>query len=260
MLHKISLIITTFQRVNLLKWGLYSLSRQDIPWEYETLVINDGVEDESEEVCKQYQSKLHLKYIFSGQRNLEGHPVWRVPGFAINIGVRRASGDILILSCAEMLHLNDTVARLGVLVLDNPKSLGIPLGKDDRDGAFLNEIERTHGVFDLNTLNRCADLDTRMPFLMALQRAQFEAIGGYDEDFTGVAYDDRDFVDRLLRNGCVHQKTDALALHLYHPRADGYYDQGGPKAWDYNKNLFFSRMGSIVRNQGREWGRLDPGQ
>ncbi len=260
MKHKISIIITTFQRVHLLRWGLYSLSLQNIPWDFETIVINDGVDDETEEICNLYKDKLHLKYVFSGQRNLDKESSWRVPGFAINIGVKQSCGDILVLSCAEMLHINPTIPRLTLPILENPKLLGIPLGKDDRDGAFLECIERNNGVFDLDTLNRCANLYTKMPFLMALHRSAYFEIGGYDEDFIGVAYDDRDFMDRLLRNGCDYCQTDAVTVHLYHPRAEGYYEGEGPSAWDYNKDLFFSRMGQIVRNQGREWGGLDQAQ
>lgn len=254
--HKVSIIITTFQRTHLLRWGLYSLSLQTMPFEFETIVVNDGIQDETEEICNEFKEKLNLKYIFSGQRNLGGDPVWRVPGFAINIGVKQSSGDILVMCCAEMLHVNDTIARLTRPILKTPKLLGIPVGKDDRNGALLECINKNNGTFDPETYNKCVDLYTRMPFLMALHRSQFMEIGGYDEDFVGIAYDDRDFIDRLLGNGCHYCLTDAKTAHLYHPRADGYYEGEGPPEWDYNKNLYFSRIGKILRNEGSEWGRL----
>ena len=254
--HKVSIIITTFQRVHLLRWGLYSLSQQTMPFEFETIVVNDGLQDETEEICNEFKEKLNLKYIFTGQRNLNGDSVWRVPGFAMNIGVKQSSGDILVMCCAEMLHVNHTIARLTKPILDNPKLLGIPVGKDDRDGALLECITKNNGTFDVATYNNCVDLYTKMPFLMALHRSQFIEIGGYDEDLVGIAYDDRDLIDRLLGNGCHYCPTDAATAHLYHPRAKGYYKGEGPLEWDYNKNLFFSRIGKIVRNEGKEWGKL----
>lgn len=254
--HKVSIIITTFQRVHLLKWGLYSLSLQTMPFDFETIVVNDGLQDETEEICNEFKEKLNLKYIFTGQRNINGELVWRVPGFAMNIGVKQSSGDILVICCAEMLHINDTIARLTTPILDNPKLLSIPVGKDDRDGAFLECINKHNGTFDLDTYDKCIDLNTRLPFLMALHRSQFFEIGGYDEDFVGIAYDDNDFIQRLLSYGCIYCQTDAATVHLYHPRADGYYVGGGPPEWEYNKNLYFSRIGKIVRNEGREWGIL----
>jgi Glycosyltransferases, probably involved in cell wall biogenesis len=254
--HKVSIIIATFQRTHLLRWGLYSLSQQTMPFEFETIVVNDGIQDESEEICNEFKEKLNLKYIFTGQRNIGGDPVWRVPGFAINIGVKQATGDILVMCCAEMLHVNDTIAKLTKPILDNPKLLGIPLGKDDRTGALLGSINKNNGTFAPEMFDQCVILDTKMPFLMALHRSQFIEIGGYDEDFIGIAYDDRDFIDRLLKNGCEYFQTDAKTAHLYHPRAAGYYEGGGPPEWDYNKNLYFSRIGKIVRNEGREWGKI----
>lgn len=250
---KVSIIITTFQRTHLLKWGLYSLSLQTMPFDFETIVVNDGIQDETESICNEFEEKLNLKYIFSGQRNLNGDLVWRVPGFAINIGVKQSSGDILVLCCAEMLHINHTIARLTNPILDNPKLLGIPVGKDDRDGDFLEVINKQNGTFELDVYNKCIALNTRMPFLMALHRSQFFEIGGYDEDFVGIAYDDNDFIDRLLRNGCSYCQTDAVTVHLYHPRAKDYYKH--PPEWEYNKNLYYSRIGKIVRNEGREWGK-----
>ena len=254
--HKVSIVITTYQRVHLLRWGLYSLSLQTMPFEFETIVVNDGLQDETEEICNEFKEKLNLKYIFTGQRNLNGDSVWRVPGFAMNIGVKQSSGNILVMCCAEMFHVNHTIARLTKPILDNPKLLGIPVGKDDRDGALLECITKNNGTFDVATYNNCVDLYTKMPFLMALHRSQFIEIGGYDEDLVGIAYDDRDLIDRLLGNGCKYCPTDAATAHLYHPRAKGYYEGEGPPEWDYNKNLFFSRIGKIVRNEGKEWGKL----
>lgn len=255
--YKVSIIITTYKRTHLLRWGLYSLSLQTMPYDFETIVVNDGIHDETEEICKEFKEKLNLKYIFTGHRNLEGDPVWRVPGFAINIGVKQSSGDILVICCAEMFHINNTIEKLTQPILDNPKLLGIPMGKDDRDGALLECIDKSNGLFDEVTYNHCVNLYTKMPFLMALHRSQFLEIGGYDEDFVGIAYDDRDIIDRLLRNGCSYSQTDAKAVHLYHTRAQGYYEGEGPPEWEYNKDLFFSRVGKIVRNEGKAWGALD---
>lgn len=49
---QITIIISTYMRVHLLNWGLFSLAKQAIPFQYETIVINDGIRDETEEICK----------------------------------------------------------------------------------------------------------------------------------------------------------------------------------------------------------------
>ncbi|QTL97688.1 glycosyltransferase [Iocasia frigidifontis] len=254
MICQVSIIITTFQRPHLLKWGLFSIARQNIPFNLETIVINDAMQDETENICREYQDKLNLKYIFSGQRNLVGNLKWRVPGFAINIAVKQSSGKILIISCAEMFHLNNAVEKLIPPLLDNSKLIGIPKGWDDMDGSFLNHINNNNGNFDINFLNNYPELNVRLPFLMSISREQYFAIGGYDEDFTGIAYDDNDFVERLQLNGCSYQQTDAKTIHLFHPRHAT--PKVGNEAWLFNQNLYLTRKGKKVRNENIEWGKL----
>jgi glycosyltransferase involved in cell wall biosynthesis len=249
-----SIVITTFQRANLLEWGLFSLTKQNIPFAFETIVINDGILDETEAVCQRYQSQLNIKYIFTGQRNLTGVIKWRIPGFPTNIGVQHSSGRILILSCAEMFHIGETISRLTDPILQNNTLMTIPIGKDDQDASFLNMVNQTSGGFDLNIFNSLPALDVHLPFLIALDSAHFNAIRGYDEDFTGIAFDDNDLVERLQKYGCIYQQTEAMAVHLYHPRY--VYQVGENSEWHYNRSLYHARGGQIVRNIGRDWGRL----
>ena len=45
---KISIIIPSYMRCHLLNWDLFSLSKQNIPFEFETIILNDGVLDYTE--------------------------------------------------------------------------------------------------------------------------------------------------------------------------------------------------------------------
>jgi GT2 family glycosyltransferase len=248
----VSILITAFQRPALLNWGLYSLTKQSIPFEFETIVINDGIPDYSERICQRYQNLLNIKYLFTGKRNLGGQMQWRVPGFAFNIGARRATGDILILGCAEIFHLNATVVKLAGPLADNPKLLAIPEGKDDQDGSFLELITNQGGHYDPGRFGAYPELCTLLPFFMAVSRREFFAIGGYDEDFTGIAYDDCDLINRLQKNGCQYYQTDGRIIHLFHPRiANDSFENPG---WIYNKSLYYQRIDRIIRNENRQWG------
>lgn len=252
-----SIIITTFQRPHLLKWGLYSLAEQAMPGGFETIVLNDGIHDETEAICQQYEQKLNLKYVFTGQRNGDGNIKWRVPGFAVNIGARLSRGEILIISCAEMFHLNDCIAQLTFPLLSNPKLLGIPIARDDHDGSFLNNLAATNGSFDYNNFyHNYPELNTSLPFLTSISREEFFAIGGYDEDFTGIGYDDNDLMSRLIKNGCNYFQTAAATIHLYHERI--WYARVNSPETIFNRNLFYARQNQVVRNQNREWGKLPP--
>ncbi len=253
---KVSIIIPTYKRCHLLKWNLLSLARQEFPFDFETIVLNDGILDETEQLVSQYKDSLNLKYIFTGQRNLNGQMVWRVPGYAINIGVKQSSGDIIIICCAEIFHLNDTIKILTSVYnsKNSDKLLSIPHAKDD-DSSFLNQLESTGGNFNIKNYNNQPPLiNVKFPFFLAMKKEEFMNIGGYDEDFTGTDYDDEDLVTRLLNNGCSHIETDAMAIHLWHPRLT-MTSERIPR-FEYNKKLFEQRKGIIVRNKGREWGKL----
>jgi Glycosyltransferases, probably involved in cell wall biogenesis len=250
-----SLIITSFRRPHLLQWGLYSLARQAMPAGFEIIVLNDGLPDETENICQAYQDRLNLHYVFTGQRNLEGGIQWRVPGFAINIGAQLSQGEILIISCAEMFHLNDCVLQLTLPLLNNPKLLGIPVARDDHDGSFLNHLVSSGGRYNYTSFyNDYPALNTALPFLTSVSRQEFFAIGGYDEDFTGMGYDDNDLMSRLIKNGCHYFQTGAETIHLYHERI--WFNHLYEAERNFNRNLYFAKQNQIVRNQDRSWGQF----
>jgi glycosyltransferase involved in cell wall biosynthesis len=246
----VSIIIASFQRAHLLKWNLFSLARQEIPFEFETIVLNDGIHDETETICSEYKEKLNLKYLFTGSRNQNGQIIWRVPGFSYNTGVKRSSGEILVLSCAEMFHFNDTVAKLTIPLLENRKRIGIPIGKDDAwtQLSFLQAVIDHNGNVPTELFEQCPNLNVQLPFLISVSRAEFMTIGGYDEDFIGKGFEDADLVERLQLNGCSYYQTDAKTVHLNH----GFHKE----ADIFNSDLYYARKCKIIRNENREWGKL----
>jgi glycosyltransferase involved in cell wall biosynthesis len=255
---ELSIIVTSFQRAHLLKWGLLSLSRQIMPFSYEILVINDGLEDKTKEVCDSF-SNLPIKYIFSGNRNSDS-PKWRVAGFAINIGVKQARGKNIILTCAEIFVLEDCIKQIVDLLNSNPKNVLITDGKDDSNSIFLNSVIQTNGNPDLNLYFTMDKLSTEFPFFMGINRQEVLNIGGYDEDFIGYAWDDKDFSDRLLWNGGHLIKLSSRIVHLYHERntnRPGIPVSSIPELINYNQTLYNQRKGQAIRNIGKDWGKLE---
>jgi glycosyltransferase involved in cell wall biosynthesis len=253
---RVSIIIPSYMRCRLLDWGLSSLSKQNIPFSVEAIVLNDVILDETEQICDHYKEKIDIKYFFTGQRNLDGQLLWRTPGFAINIGVKQSVGDIILICCAEMFHVNNAVELITDIYnsTNSNKVLAIPKAKDD-NGGFLQHLELTHGNFHAAHYdNQPPLLNVRFPFFIAMKKKEFVDIGGYDEDFTGIDYDDNDFVDRLVGNGCSYVETDAQVIHLWHQRRSC-----APETMTrvrHNENLYLSRKGIIVRNVNKGWGIL----
>lgn len=262
---KVSLILPTFRRANLLDLTLYSIQEQKIDFDLEVVVVNDGIEDNTEDVCKKY-NKLNVKYIFSGQRNTDTDKR-RVAGFALNIGVKQSVGDILILSCAEIFHLNNCLSQIvtpllttrGILTTPNTIYFDDWGGYTDKISQLVHSGEPIHYNNYLNgeeLKRRDSVYAIRMPYLMGMWREEYVSIGGYDEDFTGYAADDNDFIGRLLTNGCYYHYVNAVPVHLYHGiSCDALFHPENP-AWAYNYKLFQDRKGMIVRNQNKEWGKI----
>ena len=60
---KISVIIPTYNRAELLKSSLKSLTKQSIPKaQFEIIIVDDGSKDNTEEICRNFQEQLQLKY------------------------------------------------------------------------------------------------------------------------------------------------------------------------------------------------------
>lgn len=257
-----SIIIPTFQRAGLLKLGLQSLRWQETAFEHEIIVVNDGLEGEgTKDVCEQYGAR----YIFSGSRNANGLKP-RCPGFAINIGAKFAQGDVVVLTCPEMFHPGtDSLEKVLVPLANGARCLTTPsLVLDDLAGSVLAKV--SSGTLDaaawqaeklafekamLNGGPFMAHPD--MPFFMGMRKSAFLEIGGYDEDFTGIAADDNDLVERLAMHGNPYVRVDAEVVHLFHGVKN--YDMSAP-AYQHNVNLWKYRRGLIQRNVGWEWGKL----
>lgn len=260
---KISLIICSFNRPNLLDLGLWSLTQQIINHDLEIIVCNDYIPDDTEIICNKYKSKLNIRYFFIGQRNIN-EIKWRSAGFALNIATKLAMGKVLILTCPEIVHLNNTI-ELIINPLMNDKKI-ISIGESvffDDTGNTVNYLKENHNLNLPEELLKEIQRDpeckmaVKMPYLMGIFRQEYLDIGGYDEDFTGWACEDNDFTNRLLLNGLKYYRTKAQIIHLYHGnRCDSKVHWNNPK-WVYNYNLFLERKNKIIRNQNREWGKID---
>lgn len=249
----VSLLITAYKRSNLLDFSFQSIINSNNKIDFEIIVLNDYKPDNTEYVCKKYQDKLNIKYIYTGVRNLNGRDFWRVPGFALNIGAKKAQGEVIILSCAEMFHSGTLIDNAyNATILNNFKSLAYCEGKDDVRRDFLNYLEGNHIDFSDRIYKTLIPLNTNLPFFMGMNKQLFLDIGGYDEDFTGTCWDDNDIVSRMQLAGCKYELFDGKIVHLYHER-EGYKNY---KDGLYNKNLFLGRKKLVNRNQNREWGVL----
>jgi len=253
---KVSLVMASFLRADLLDLSLNSIVQNLPAFPLEIVVVNDGLEnDGTKEVCEKYSKKLNIHYYFSGQRNRSGL-IKRNPCQANNIAIRKSKGEMVILTCPEILHLNYVVDYVVNALKVNEKRLVVPSYMFfDNAGEYTASLRRGQPGIGIPLLKRTDHVI--MPFLMGVWRKEIEAIGGYDEDFTGYASEDNDFVERLTKNGCIYYRVKAQIVHLYHGKnCSGQKCENMPE-WVYNRDLYEARKNIIVRNVGRNWGCLE---
>ena len=103
----VSIIIPTFNRNELLKYGLTSISKQVTAFPYEIIILNEYIDDESSILAKQFNAR----YIITRPEMTKETVSWRCPGYAINHGVKQAKGEYIIIACPEICSQNRQVCH-----------------------------------------------------------------------------------------------------------------------------------------------------
>lgn len=223
----ISIALTTHNREEDCIFCLKKLLEQKTN-NIEIILLNDYHIDSDN--LKNFCDTHDILYIHTGiQKN--GEYLWRVPGFALNIGAKQSLGEYLIIGNAEIYHLDNNCVQK---MYANKKSISSP--------QILAQLEK-------NNFNLLRTYKNHLPFFWGFPKQIFLDIGGYDEDFTGIAFEDNDISDRL-QSILNFNLIDSQVIHLWNTPPGA-----GPR-WEYNKQLYESRKGTLNRNENKQWGVL----
>ena len=122
------------------------------------------------------------------------------------------------------------------------------------DLALFEAIQEDGRLSEEKIAQKTATSATTVHYAMErIKKRDFFDIGGYDEDMTGVAYDDNDIVERLKKFGCRYQKVDSRIIHVFHERLP-YLDQTIKRKVAYNRKIYMQRKKIVRRNLNRNWG------
>lgn len=155
----------------------------------------------------------------------------KCPTTAWNAGVKAATGDMIVLSCVEVLHdrpvlqeLVNEAQRLG------PKGYALA-------AAWCPETESWHCHSSVSVPGLPEGVG--IAFCGAMSKWLYLDSGGFDEDYReGAGYEDRDFILRLLRVGAKFKIRDDLVVT--HPKTGATIAWGDAK-FERNLHLYASK-------------------
>lgn len=147
---------------------------------------------------------------------------------AWNAGVKAAKGEIILLSCIEVLHEKPVIEQLVKGLGENDYALA---------AAWCPESIEWH-THSTRLVPSCPD-GTGLSFLGALHKSLYEKSGGFDEDYhEGAGYEDRDFIWRMTEAGANFIMRDDLVV--VHPKT-GASIAWGEERFARNEALYMQK-------------------
>ena len=216
-----SICISTRNKAAILERVLASIRCQQIPFEYEIVVADDGSTDNTRGVCRGYEAR----YLYLDNDR------YRNPSRARNDAYRFATGDVIIAQSDDVVHYGGNTVRDLVAAL-RPGAVAIATVLNMVSGTRVPHHEPFH-------VYSGPDKPRAFFFLGALWRTDLYAIGGNDEDFVEPCWDDNWFEDCLV-NGLkleVDYATNAIGHHQSH----GYPTKSHQRE-DVSRALYFKKL------------------
>ena len=199
--NKVSIVMTAYRRPRQLERTLQSIYAQGE--DCEVVVVEDGKDGETEQVCAAYP----VKYLCRPDRPTG--PNFYNPAVVTNMGLRAATGDIVILQNAECEHVGDVISQFRDRV-HSGATLFASVDALNPDGTFDQWY--------------CHPWHNRRPlfFCGAMLRRHYFEVGLFDEDYTEYGYEDVDFADRLTEAGIVFEWSGYILVHhQWHEKFSG---------------------------------------
>ena len=238
---KCSVVIPSYNRINLLRYTLESLTKQRLHRDqFEVLVVDDGSSDGTADMVNGYRERLNLKYFF---RPDEGYTAAK----ARNVGIANARAEVCVLiDSGVLLHSGCLEAHVGshysgpvpiavcgytyAYNLENigPDALIREINTEDPDatidamnkkGIYLDVRERFYEKYTDNFNNLPAPWVIFWTSNVSVRTSQLRGVGAFDEAFQCWGGEDMDLGYRLHRDGAKFiVNRQASAIHYPHEK------------------------------------------
>ncbi|MBV9993333.1 MAG: glycosyltransferase family 2 protein [Alphaproteobacteria bacterium] len=258
---KVSIIVPTRDRAELLDQCIQSVlaSRGAYPGEVEIIVMdNDSCEQKTHELFKTYAERHGVRVIpFNGRFN------WSAIN---NLAARHATGEVLVflnndtvvlsqdwlaelvstalrpevgVVGARLLYEDGTVQHAGVLIGVSGGAVHEGMGELPSDGGYLGRTVLQRNV--LAVTGAC----------MATRAALFDELGGFDEIYLRVEFNDTDY--------CLRARDRGYAV-VYEPFATLYHFESKSRGYSKTNEDHMRSLGerAVLANRWRKYFDRDP--
>jgi glycosyltransferase involved in cell wall biosynthesis len=253
---RFSIIIPTYNNDAQLMQCLHSLSHQKIdPALFEVIVINDGGNEELNEIIGSEQAEISMRYFRQDNKG---------PAAARNLGIRNAKGNIILFLDDDSLPLEDWLHATIDAWDKYPDYDGIGgYTAGSRDDNILYRVNKDIFNWYLNKQsdkNNCTFLSTHNA---GYKKTSLVRAGIFDERFKKASGEDRDLSSKIVKNGGRLRLDKSISV--YHDREISlrsfvrkYYNYGKAaflissrysKSERSSLNDYFSLLDSILQKQ-----------
>lgn len=199
---RLSLILPYWDRQKAADKAFELLAKHYSELDLEIIVIDDG----NAIPFKKPDVPLNIKVITLPLKHIP-----KCPATVWNEGVKAASGEIVILSCVEVLHETSVIPAL-IEELERLGKEGYTLA-----AAWCPEYDAWHCHSSIKTPRN--PWGTGLSFLGAMYKELYWKAGGFSEEFReGAGYEDNDFINKMLVAGARFKMCDDLVV--IHPKSD----------------------------------------
>lgn len=245
---KVAVIIPYYNGAKFIKRALDSVFSQTVAPD-EVIVVNDGSGDDERDFLHEIAGSYPIR-VFDKPNGGQGS--------ARNLGVAKSTAGFICFLDQDDFYLPRHIEILKrALPRDEPK-LGFvyaDLHVADAHGnvLFMSTVKEHSNQNPKRSLIDLLQNDMFvLPSASIISRSAYEAVGGFDEQFTGYEDDDlfmrifrkgysNHFVDRPVTVWCIHKESTSYSIKMARSRARYFSKLSGAFGDDPERGLYFFR-------------------
>lgn len=207
----ISVVIGTYNQKEVLQKVLTSLCHQTVANDlYEVIVVDSLSQDNIPEIIPHFQEKILLKYICCKTSGKSA---------ARNIGIKEAQGDIILLTDADMVcDLRFIEEHISFHQrFRNCAAEGLTYNLKELKEDFKEKSNLLPYITKKINANDVLEWFSFLSGNLSIPKRILNAIGLFDEEFTGYGWEDLELGYRAAKMGVTIRYLPSAINYHYHP-------------------------------------------